>query len=144
MDSQSSDDKDKKEGGQSGGFQFNAPVTADNQMFIDARNASNLNFSQGLSTDDLKELDKLFQPLKEQVQTVPADKQQQAEAQVQELHSELSKGRNANTDRLNKIIDGLVEMVPSALSAIVSMFASPILATLVGPATKLVLDRINK
>lgn len=144
MDSGSSDDKDKKEAGQSGGFQFNAPVTANNQMFVDARNASNLNFSQGLSTSDLKELDELFQPLKEQVRALPPEKHQQAEAQVQELQSELSKGPNANADRLNKIIDGLVEMVPSALSAIVSMFANPILATLVGPATKFVLDRISK
>lgn len=143
MDSESGD-KEQKTGGQSGGFQFNAPNTANQQMFIDARNASNLNFTQGLTAEDLKELDKLFQPLKEQVQAAPADKRPQAEAQVQELHAELSKGSQASTDRLNTIIDGLVALVPGALSAVVSMFASPILAGLVGPATKFVLDRIKK
>ena len=55
MDSESNDNK-QKSGEQSGGFQFNAPVTADKQMFIDARNASNLSFTQGLAADDLKEL----------------------------------------------------------------------------------------
>lgn len=143
MDSGSSD-KEKNAGGQGGGFQFNAPVTADNQMFIEARNASNLNFSQGLVADDLKKLDELFQPLKEQVQAAPPDKRPQAEAHVQELHSELSKGPNANTERLNTIIDGLVALVPGALSAVVSMFASPLLTGLVGPATKFVLDRLKK
>ena len=143
MDSESSD-KEQKAGGQSGGFQFNAPVTADKQMFIDARNASNLSFTQGLATDDLKELDKLFQPLKEHVQTASPDKRPQAEAQVQELHSELSKGPHANSERLNTIIDGLLALVPGALSAVVSMFASPVLTGLVGPATKFVLDRIKK
>ena len=143
MDSES-DDKEQKTGGQSGGFQFNAPNTANQQMFIDARNASNLNFTQGLAAEDLKELDKLFQPLKEQVQAAPPDKRPQAETQVQELHAELAKGSQANTERLTTIIDGLVALVPGALSAVVSMFASPVLAGLVGPATKFILDRIKK
>lgn len=136
-------DKDKKEGGQRVGFQFNAPVTANQQTFVNG-NVDNLSINQGLSVNELKQLDELFQPLKEQVQAASLDKQSEVEETVQDLHDELSKGQNANAERINTIIDGLVEMVPGALSAVVSMFANPILGALVGPATKLVLDHIKK
>jgi hypothetical protein len=136
--------KDPKASGQNISFQFNAPVSADQQTFVNG-DVDNLNINQGLSKDDLARLNSLFQPFKEQVQqAAPPDKQNQVEEKVQELHTELSKGQSANTDRLNKIVDGLVELVPGALSAVVSMFATPLLGGLVGPATKLVLDHIRK
>ncbi len=107
------------------GFQFNAPVTGNNQTFITG-DVGNIN--QGLSAENLAKLDSLFQPLKEQVQqAVAPDKQKQAEQKTEELHAELSKGENTNSDRLNKIVDALLEMVPGAVGAMGSMFASPIL-----------------
>ena len=142
MEAGKSGKKRKKKSEPSIGFQFNAPVTGQNQTFINGDVGS---INQGFSTDDLKKMDELFQRFTRQVQpAVPPDKQYQAEEKVQELHAELSKGQNANANRLNQIIDGLVELVPSALSAVASMFASPILGALVGPATKLVLDHIKK
>jgi len=144
MESGKGDKKNNKKSGENVGFQFNAPVTADQQTFVSG-NVDNLSINQGISADDLKQLDELFQPFKEQLkQATPQEKQSQVEEKAQELHAELSKGQNANADRLNKVIDGLVEMVPSALGAVVSMFASPLLGALVGPATKLVLDHIQK
>jgi len=134
----------KKKSAQSAGFQFNAPVKAKTQTFING-NVDNLNINQGLSTDDLRQLGELFQPFREQVQqAVTQDKQGEVDEKVQALHTELSQGKNANADRLNQIVDGLVEMAPGAVGAVVTMFANPILGALVGPATKLVLDHIKK
>ena len=132
----------KKKSEPSVGFQFNAPVTAKSQTFISG-DVGNIN--QGLSADDLGKLDHLFQPFQEEVrQAAPPEKQTQVDEKVQDLHAELSRGENTNAERLNKIIDSLVEMVPGAVGAVTSMFASPILGALVGPATKLVLDHIKK
>jgi hypothetical protein len=126
------------------GFQFNAPVTAKNQTFVQG-NVDNLNVGQGLSTEDLKKLEALVRPIQEQVQqAAPPAMKNQAEEKVQELQTELSKGQNANAGRLNQIVDGLVALVPGAVSALGSMFASPILAGLVGPATKLVLHHLKR
>ena len=137
--------KKKKKSEQSIGFQFNDQVSAQGGQTFLSGNVGNLSISQGISAVDLKKLDELFQPFKLQVQqAAPPDKQDQAEEKLQELHAELSKGQNAKADRLNKIIDGLVELVPGALSAVASIFVSPILSALVGPATKLVLDHIKK
>jgi hypothetical protein len=134
----------KKKSAQSVGFQFNAPVTANTSTFING-NVNNLNINQGLSMGDLRQLGELFQPFREQVQqTVTLDKQGEMDEKVQALHTELSQGKNANADRLNQIVDGLVEMAPGAVGAVVTMFANPILGALIGPATKVVLDHIKK
>ncbi len=126
------------------GFQFNAPVTSQSTAFING-NVDQLNIHQGLSSTELKQLEELFQPLREVAQqAAPQSKEAQVETKVQELHTELSQGKNANADRLNTVIDGLVDMVPGALGAVVSMFTSPILGALVGPVTKQVLDHIKQ
>ena len=136
--------KDRKKNAQNIGFQFNAPVTAEQQTFVNG-DVQNLNVNRGLTKDEMEQLDRLFQPFKERLnEATPEEKQDQVNEKVEELHTELSKGQQANTGRLNKIIDGLVELVPGALSAVVSMFATPILGGLVGPAAKLVLDHIRK
>jgi hypothetical protein len=123
------------------GFQFNGPVTGQNQTFISGDVGS---INQGLSPDDLLKLDKVFQPFREEVERIaPADKKGQAGEKVQALQAELSKGENTSTERLNAIIDSLIDLVPGAVSAVGTMFASPLLAALVGPATKLVLDHIK-
>jgi hypothetical protein len=136
--------KGKKESGQTIAFQFNAPVSAEQQTFVNG-DVQNLHVHRGLSKTEVEQLDTLFQPFREQLkQVTPQDKQEQVEEKVEELHTELSKGQGANGERLNKIIDSLVELVPGALSSVVSMFATPVLGGLVGPVTKLVLDHIAK
>jgi hypothetical protein len=42
-----------------------------------------------------------------------------------------------------KLVDGLVELVPSATSAVVSAFATPILGGIAGPVTGFVLDKLR-
>ena len=126
------------------GFQFNAPLTSGTTTFING-NVERFNIHQGLSKTELKQLEELFQPVKDAAQqAAPQSQEAQVETKLQELHSELSQGGNANADRLNKVIDGLVDMVPGALGAVVSMFGSPILGALVGPVTKQVLDHIQQ
>lgn len=134
----------KKKSGENIGFQFNAPVTAEQQTFVNG-NVNNLNVNRGLSKEELEQLAGLFLPFREQVgQVTPPDKQTQIEEKVQELHTELSKGQNANTGQLTKIVDGIVELVPGALSSVTSLFATPILGGLVGPVAKFVLHHLRK
>jgi hypothetical protein len=42
------------------------------------------------------------------------------------------------------LIDGLVELVPGAVSAVTAIFVNPVLAGLTGPVTKFVLDKIQR
>jgi len=135
--------KKKKSSTPNVGFQFNAPVTADTQTFING-NVDNLNIQRGLSASELQQLDKLLQPIKEQIQLLTQEKQADVEEKVDELHAELAKGKEADASKLSQVVDALIAMVPGALSSVVSMFASPILGAMVGPATNLVLDRLKK
>ena len=136
--------KSKKASGENIGFQFNGPVSADQQTFVNG-DVNTLNVNQGLSKEELGKLDQLFQPFKEQVQQVtPPEKQAEVESKVDELHTELAKGKSATSERLSKVVDGLIELVPGAVNAVASMFAAPLLSGLVGPATKLVLDHLVK
>jgi hypothetical protein len=42
-----------------------------------------------------------------------------------------------------KLLDGMVALVPSATSAIVSAFATPILGGIAGPVTGFVLEKLR-
>lgn len=88
-------------------------------------------------------LDRLFEPLSHVVNSTPAESKPSATATVAQLKNELAKGPHAQDGVIAKSIDGLVSLVPSAVSAVVSMFASPVLSGLVGPATKYVLEHIQ-
>jgi hypothetical protein len=59
------------------------------------------------------------------------------------LRSEVAKGKDAEDGRMARLLDGLVELVPGAVSALVSAFASPILAGIAGPVTRFLLERIQ-
>ena len=98
-------------------------------------------FSQGISSHDLGSL---FAPLVSAVeQRAPVDKQAAALRLVEELNAEVARGTQADDTKMGKIVDGLVAMVPSAVGAIMHMFATPILGGIVGPVTKFVLDKLK-
>jgi hypothetical protein len=138
-----SEDQSKKNREGGSGFVFNGAVNANTANFING-DVENLTINNhGLSADELRQLKELFRPLQEQVQTSSQTIPGQAEQQVQDLHAELAKGRNANADRLNKIVDQLVDMVPSAVAALVTLFTNPILGGLVGPVTQQVLKHLQ-
>ena len=97
--------------------------------------------AQGISPRDLESL---FAPLLAAVaQRAPSDKQAAAVQQVQELKAEAAKGKQADDGKIAKIVDGLVDLVPEAVKAVLSAFASPILGGVAGPVTKYVLGKLK-
>ena len=97
--------------------------------------------SQGISPQDLESL---FASLLAAVaQQAPVDKQAAAVQQVEELKTEIAKGRQADDNKIGTIVEGLVAMVPGAIGAVVSMFATPILGGIAGPVTKYVLGKLR-
>ena len=73
----------------------------------------------------------------------PSPKKDEALKKVEALKQEVAKGKEADDNRVAKLLDGLVGLVPSAVSSVVSTFASPILGGIAGPVTKFVLDKIQ-
>jgi len=96
--------------------------------------------SSGLSGQELKEL---FTPLMQTVQGAPQDIRPQAVQTAAALESEVAKGEQADDTRMANLIDGLVELVPGAVSAVTAIFVNPVLAGLTGPVTKFVLNKIK-
>ena len=44
---------------------------------------------------------------------------------------------------MGKLVEGLIALAPSAVGAVVSIFATPILGAIAGPVTKFVLDKLK-
>ncbi|MGH8077553.1 MAG: hypothetical protein ACREPE_09550 [Lysobacter sp.] len=98
-------------------------------------------FAQGISPQDLEPL---FAPLLAAVaKEAPADKQAAAVRQVEQLKAEVAKGKQADDNKIGTIVEGLIAMVPGAIGAVVSMFATPILGGIAGPVTKFVLGKLK-
>jgi hypothetical protein len=96
---------------------------------------------QGVSA---KGLDPLFAPLLAAVvQHAPPDKQVAAVQRVQELEAEVAKGTQADDSNLAKIVDRLIALVPGASGSVVSMFAKPLFGGIVGPETKVALEKLK-
>ncbi len=89
------------------------------------------------------DLERLFAPIMAAAQQADPAQRQAAEQAAQELKAEAGKGKKADDTRLAKLIDGLVGLVPAAVTAVVSAFASPILAGVAGPVTQYVLQKIS-
>jgi hypothetical protein len=89
-----------------------------------------------------RELEPLFAPLLAAVAKQASPGMQAAAVQqVEQLKAEVGKGKQADDSKTGKIVEGLIAMVPGAVSAVVSTFATPLLGGIVGPVTKFVLDR---
>jgi hypothetical protein len=84
------------------------------------------------------QLDPIFAPLLNAVRTTP-----EAAQKVEALKSEVAKGKNADDGVMAKLVEGIVGLVPAAVSAVVTAFASPILGGVAGPVTKYVLDKLR-
>lgn len=92
-----------------------------------------------------EELAPLFAPLYSAVRSAaPAEQQTAAVQQVEHLQAEAQKGEQADDSRLATLIEGLVGLVPSAVSTVVSTFANPILGGLTGPVTTYVLSKLKR
>lgn len=96
-----------------------------------------------ISSVSSQEVENLFAPVEQAIRTASPVQQAQAEAKVTELKKEVAKGKNADDSVMARLVDGIVGLVPSAVSAIVSAFGTPILGGIAGPVTKFALDKLQ-
>jgi hypothetical protein len=89
------------------------------------------------------QLDQAFRPLEEAARSAAPEKQADAMQKVKELKAEAAKGKDADDGVVAKLVKGLVGLIPSAVSAVVGAFATPILGGIAGPVTKYVLNEIQ-
>ena len=92
---------------------------------------------------EAKELGKLFAPLLKAIDQAPAEKKAAALEKAKQLDEELAKEKSAEDSRVADLVDGIVGLVPGAVSAVVAMFGQPILAGVAGPVTQFVLKKIR-
>jgi hypothetical protein len=88
-------------------------------------------------------LDDALRPVLEAIRAAPPQVKPEAEAKLAALQQEAGKGENANDRTLADLVDRLVKLVPAAVSAVVSAFATPILGGVAGPVTSFVLDKLQ-
>jgi hypothetical protein len=91
----------------------------------------------------LSQLAPIFDPIHQAIRTSAGENQAAASQKLDELKNEAAKGKAAKDTVMAKIIEGLVGLVPGAVSAVVSAFGTPLLGGIAGPATKYVLDKIQ-
>jgi len=89
------------------------------------------------------QLDQILRPVEDAVRTASRENQSKARQKLEDLKAEAVKGKNAEDGVVAKLVKGLVGLVPSAVGAVVSAFATPLLGGIAGPVTKYVLDEIQ-
>lgn len=94
----------------------------------------------GLAAADLQTL---FTPLFASAAQAPAEIQKAVQEHMEALQQEIAQGAKPDDSRLARIVDGLADLIPEAVSNLVSAFASPLLNGIVGPATRYVLDKLQ-
>jgi len=90
-----------------------------------------------------RELQEALRPVTEVISSAPAEKRAEALAKLEELKQEAARGERRDDSVLAKLVDGLVGLVPTAASAVVSAFGTPILGAVAGPVTKFALDKMK-
>jgi hypothetical protein len=84
------------------------------------------------------QLDQAFRPLADAV-----GQHEEAKQKVEALKTEAAKGKKADDGVMAKLVEGIVKLVPGAVTAVVSAFGTPLLGGLAGPVTKYVLDKVK-
>jgi hypothetical protein len=88
-------------------------------------------------------LDEALLPVLNAIKAAGPEVRPEAEVKLAALKKEAARGKDANQGVMQKLVDELVGLVPAAASAVGTAFATPLLGALVGPATKLVLDKLG-
>ena len=104
---------------------------------------SSANVQMGLAAADVAQA---LAPVLAAVQTNAADAATQVAAmqEVETLKAELAKGKDADDSRIASILDGLANLVPGAVAAVVSAFGAPLLAGIAGPVAQFVLNQFKR
>ena len=85
-----------------------------------------------------------FAPVAEAIRAAPPGAQPQAETQLAELKAEAAKGKAADDGVMAKLVNGLVGLVPGAVTALGKAFAAPVLQGLAAPVTRIVLQQLGQ
>ena len=88
------------------------------------------------------QINEAIKPIADAINDAPPEKRDKAAKTLEALKQEAQKGKGADDKVLAGLVDGLVGLVPTAVSAVVSAFASPILGGIAGPITKWVIEKI--
>lgn len=103
------------------GGQYNIGSIRDNQNVAFGPGAQ-AHYTAGPSAADLE---RLFQPLRQAIEQAPVQNQEAAAETVQKLQEEAAKGKQADDQRIARLVDRLVDLVPGAVSALVAAFGQP-------------------
>jgi hypothetical protein len=90
-----------------------------------------------------RSLDRDFEPLAVVIRSMPDEKRGEAEARLTALKAELDKGERANDGLIARLARDLVDAVPEVASALISAFSTPVLGSIVGAATKAVINGLR-
>jgi hypothetical protein len=87
----------------------------------------------------------MLRPIADFVDEAPSEVKGDAQKKLAALDEEVAKAKDGNVQDpvVAGLLQDLVGLIPKAASAVVNAFASPILAAIVGPATKYVIDRFR-
>lgn len=88
------------------------------------------------------QINSLFQPVEDAIRSAPAEKQPEALEKLEGLKQEAARGKDADHGRMNKLIDGIVDLVPGALKSLASVFATPVLSGVAGPVSQFLLGKL--
>lgn len=134
---------DKVEGNKTGSDNISVGNISGGTGIAIGRGATS-NVTQSSTSSDPAAMAALFAPLLAAIQEAPTDVQNQATPVISQLQAETAKGQQADDETMGGLIQDLADLVPSAVSAIGTIFAGPVLGNLVGPATKFVLNRLKR
>jgi len=104
----------------------------------------NMTVTTTTTTRSTTEIHNALQPVAAAIKAAPPEQRAEAESKLELLKTEAAKGDEAEDGVVAKLVKGLVKLVPSAVSAVVSAFGTPILSGLAGPVTKFVLEEIGE
>jgi len=97
--------------------------------------------SHGLNGD---EIGRIFEPLFRALRDTPPAAQAEAIQKAESLVDEARKGDKANDGLMATLVNGLAELAPGAVGALVSAFSQPVLAEVTGPVTRMILQAFSK
>ena len=125
---------DSTRGGQSGGVHVSGGA-------VNAQNIAGHDIHIGTQITH-SEINQVFQPVEDVIRKAPMDKQPEALQHLDDLKQEAAKGNQADHGRMTRLIDGVLGLVPAALTSLAAAFGTPLLTGVAGPVTQLLLNKI--
>jgi hypothetical protein len=120
---------DARGSGQSGGISNTGTMSTGGGNIV----GGNMTINK-MGTFSPAQINNALQPIADTIRrTAPPEQRAEAEAKLNDLKTEVAKGDQAEDRTVAKLVKGLVALIPSAVSSVVSAFATPILGGVAGP-----------